>query len=110
MFKPSSYSLLHCPEKDSYMIVAVSIRQQVTSFQTTRQWATYLQTVGHVTSDSEWVTSLQTARQWVTSHQTARQWSQHSRQWIAAVNSGKQKETWASNLNYFSRDSFQHPS
>ncbi len=46
------------------MIVAVSIRQRVTSFQTTRQWATYLQTA------RQWVTLLQTARQWVTSRQT----------------------------------------
>ncbi len=83
------------------MIVAVSIRQWVTSFQTTRQWATYLQTA------RQWVTLLQTARlfqtgsKWVTSLHTAKQWLQP---WVAVdiVNSasGKQKETWASNLYY----------
>ncbi len=59
MFKLFSF---HCPEKDSYMIKAVSIRQwaasiqtarqPATSLQTARQWTTSLQTVGQVTPDN----------------------------------------------------------
>ena len=84
MFKLFSF---HCPEKDSYMIVALSIRQ----------WVASIQTAGHFSPDSQWVASLktpqiqtisgtislqtgasiQTSRQGVTSLQTG---SHHARQ------------------------------